>query len=603
LVGINLVTAGHLADALRRAAADLGKAADQGYAVAHGAGLTAVPAARLTMASRWAEDEARHLLDLIEQLDRLGPLDAGPARWTGGTDVDFADPVRAHRLGRAVVAALEAGDLATAGRLLSAHGDDPVLATVVLEGLSVDHLLQLLRVGHAEWSRDDEAGHAQREVVLGLGRAFALAARNGTTALSFRGLAERADAVDLPRSALALLFAGGARFPTELLRDAVQHVVAPINALLVRQPGLGVRPWMIRSPGRTLDARVLVLDAVAADRRASREAVAGVDLDDLLPGSLAYLDGGVALARVLLAATAPVDHAGAVVDGPLTTRSPVDPGLAGINAQHVIEWVGRHRTVPLAVHAELGHLATPWIGSFRSAGLDGVVRRHLPIDHDLGRAYLTFAHAREVAAEALQDAAWRWAAAELHDLSGSHFGAAGVGAAGFDAIGSVLGVVTTARLDAEAEVAVDEDVHLARQAALWRRAAQLVLSRVPGPARRLASEVVSVGLHRVLPVADHELRHWRDGRDPAVLHEYLALDYLVASNLWARRAVNGFPSDVPSPLLVDPADPDQGLHNPLTLSAADAAVWTRWRSGLAAHGPAPLQVAGDQFLAEGRDRA
>ena len=39
----------------------------------------------------------------------------------------------------------------------------------------------------------------------------------------------------------------------------------------------------------------------------------------------------------------------------------------------------------------------------------------------------------------------------------------------------------------------------------------------------------------------------------------------------------------------------------LTLDAAGIRAWTEWRSGVARGGPAPLQLAGDQFLADGRD--
>jgi hypothetical protein len=81
-----------------------------------------------------------------------------------------------------------------------------------------------------------------------------------------------------------------------------------------------------------------------------------------------------------------------------------------------------------------------------------------------------------------------------------------------------------------------------------------------------------------------------------VLHESLALDHLVASVLAAHRAL----PDVPTALLVDPGDPDQGLRNPLTLTAAEQVLWTRWRSGLAARGLPALQLAADRFHTETR---
>jgi hypothetical protein len=559
LVGVNLVTAGHLAEALDRAGRELSDRSKEAYLAAAVAEVPAVPAARLELVGRWAQAEACHLRALV---DRLRRVDGGPVRWQGGTDHDFAHPFRGVGRGRSIVAALEAGDLGAAARLLAAHQGDPVVATVVLQGLGVDHLLQLLRVGSVD--------EAARGVVLGLAEAVATALRNGTTRLTMADLGERADAVDLPRSALGLLFAGGARFPTSFVREAVATVVAPLNALVLAQPALGVRPWMVGG----LDSRVLVLDAAAADPQAAREAVGSVDLDELLPGAAGYLDGGVALARVLLAATAPDDA-----------------GIGAVNAQRVIEWIGRHRTAPLAVHVELGRLATPWIGSFRSPGLDAVVPRPLPLDEQAARDFLTYAQAQRRAADDLDDAAWRWASVELDRLAHRP------GAGGFDAVGSVLGTVTDTGLEAQAMAAVDEDRRIARQVALWERASQLALARLTGPARQLASPLVGHVLDRVLPVPDHELRHWRDARDPAVLHGHLALDHLAASILWA----DGRLDPPPTQLLLDPARPDLGLRNPLTFDAADADRWRRWRSAMAAHGPAPLQVAGDAFLAETRE--
>ncbi len=579
LVGINLTTAGHLADALSRAADDLGAWATEALAAARLADLPAVAALRLAAAAQWADEQARDVRALVA---RLAEVDDGPARWFGGTDIAFAHPFRSAGLARAVLAAIERGDFGDARHLLGGHADDPVLATVLVDGLGVDGVLRLLQIGHREWDRADE-----RDLVLALGDALALAARHGTACVSIDDLGARAERLDVPVSALALLFVGGARFPTVDLRSAVATIVTPINASLRAQPGLGVGPSWIPGVG---DARVVVLDAVARDRDAAMQAVGSADLDDLLPGELAYADGGVALARVLLAATTPEGH-----PGPLTTLSPVDTGLAGVNAQRVIEWIGEHRDAPLAVQAEIGRLATPWIGSFRSPGLDEVVRQHLPLDPELGRAFLTYGQARAGVDDDLQQAAWQWAAAELHDLCGPRFDGAG-----FDAVGSVLGTVTITRLDADVERAVGEDERLRRQADLWHRAGDLVLARLPSPARQAAEAVTERAIDRVLPVADRELALWREGRDEAVLHEHLALDHLAATMLWSRRADNDYVSRVPRRLLVDPSDPDQGLRTPLTLDAADIEAWTRWRADLAAGGAAPLQVAGDQFLAETR---
>jgi len=591
LVGINLTTAGHLADALDRVGDGLADQARTALLTAASVDVLSVPAARLAAVATWAGTEAATLHALVERLSRLdgGP---GPVRWHGGTDPAFAHPFRSVARGRAIVAAFEAWDLTAARRLLDAAAGDPVVATVLVAGLGVTGLLELLRLGYREWDRTDDTGAEQRAVVDGLGEALALAQANGTTTIGIDRLAEAADRAELPRSALALLFVGGARFPTVSLRAAVTAIVAPLNAQVLAEPGLGVSPWLLSRAG-PLDARVVVLDAVARDRRAAMQAVGSTDLDELLPAACGYSDGGVALARVLLAATTPLDRTGAVVTAPLTTASPVDLGMAGVNAHRVIDWIGRHRDTPLAVQAELGRLAAPWIGSFRSAGLDGVVRRHLALDEELARSYLSYGQLRDGVAEDLEDAAWRWADVELDRLAGPRFDGGG-----FDVVGSVLGIVTATRLDAEVVRAVEEDERTRRTNALWERVAHLTTSRLPAPARVVADAATGRLLDEVLPRADEELRLWREARDAEVLHEHLALDHLAASLLVAHGRLR----PVPTRLLVDRADAGAGLRNPLTFDATDIRTWTEWRSRTAVGGPAPLQLAGDQFLAETRGR-
>ncbi len=129
----------------------------------------------------------------------------------------------------------------------------------------------------------------------------------------------------------------------------------------------------------------------------------------------------------------------------------------------------------------------------------------------------------------------------------------------------------------------------------------LALERLPSPIRPVAGAVVpGPGWTVSSTQPDHELRHWRELRDLGVAHEYLALDYLVASALWARRDENGLLAPPPG-LLAEPSRPAAGLRHPLALDATGAAAWTRWRSAQADGGPAPRQLAGDQFLAETRE--
>ncbi len=592
LVGINLTTAAHLASALERVAVELDRATATARA-GLAEGLAPTTAVRIGLAAVWATGEAATLRSVIARLERIEVT--GVARWSGGRAPAFADPVEAHRLAGLVLTALAGGRLAEARALLAAHGRDAVLATVLVAGLGAAGVVDLLRPAVEQWAGTGGEAAVLREVVAGVAGALALAARHGTSVVGMADLAAAAERAEVPRAALALLFVGGARFPTTFLREAVTEVVAPLNALVRSNPGLGVDPWLVPARGEAIDARVVVLRAAARDHRAAVEAVGAVDLDDLLPRSLAYLDGGMAVAELLLAGTTPRDDHGGPVTDPLVTASGIHPGREGDNARRVIEWIGARREAPLAVQASLGRLARPWIGAFRSAGLDAVVAQPVVVDEALGRAYLTYGQALEPVADELQDAAWTWAAAEIEPLAGPQ-----VGGAGFDAVGSVLGIVTVSGLDAEAAQAEARDRRVLREAALWRRVTGLATDRLPAPVRPIAGPLAGAALDRVLEDADHELRHWSELRDLRVAHEYVALDYLVASVLWARHGENGLAAPPPD-LLANRSRPAAGLRHPLRLDATGVAVWTRWRSAQADRGPAPRQLAGDQFLAETRE--
>ncbi len=591
LVGINLTTAAHLVEALVRAARELEGRAAEARAASGLSDVNISPAVRLEVVARWAAAEARALREVIARLERLDVT--GVTRWTGGRAVAFADPRVAVGRAERVLAALDAGRLTGARRLLEAYGDDPVVATVVIQGLGATGLARLLHRSAVTWARGGADAGDQRAVVRLLSDGLARAGRHGTAAVTIADLVSTTDDLGIPLGAVSLLFVGGARFPDRFVREAVVGVVAPLNALTRSQPGSDA--WMIPARGAPLDARVLVLRAAARSPRAALEAVGAADLDELLPGAAAYLDGGVALAAVLRSATAPRDSRGTLLEGPLTSLDRVVPGRAGDNARRVIEWIGEHRDVPLAVHLALPDLARPWIGSFRARGLDDVVR-HLDLQEALGRSYLTYAAARAGAGEAVRDAAWTWAATEARHGAGPGFDGSG-----FAAIGGVLGLVTASALDADAARAEAADLRQARGSSLWQRATTLALEQLPAAARRAVDPIARRALRRA-GEGDRLLTHWRDERDDAVVHEYLALEFLVASTLWARRADNRYLRRVPAALLVDPARPERGLRAPVTLDEREAATWRAWRTRLAARGPAPLQAAGEQFLLDSRRR-
>lgn len=592
LVGINLTTAAHLAAALEQVASELDRSAGAARAGA-AEGLALVAAVRIGLAAVWATAEAATLRSVIARLARVEAT--AVARWSGGGAPAFADPVAGHRLAGIVRSAITEGRLGEARAILAAHGRDPVLATVLVAGLGADGVVDLLRPAVEQWARTGGEATLLREVVLGVAGALALALGHGTSVVGLSDLVGAAERGEVPLCALALLFVGGARFPTTFLREAATDVVAPLNALVRSSPGLGVDPWLVPAGGGAFDARVVVLRAVARDHEAAVQAVGAVDLDDLLPRALAYLDGGVAVAGLLLAATTPLDGLGHPVTDPLVTESAVHPGREGENARRVIEWIGTRREAPMAVQASLGRLARPWIGAFRSAGLDAVLALPLVVDEAQARAFLVYGQALDHVVDDLQEAAWWWAASELEPLAGVH--GSGVG---FDAVGSVLGIVTVTGLDAEATRAEARDRRVVRQGALWRRVTGLAVDRLPPPVRPIAGPVAGAVLDRMLERADHELRHWSELRDLRVAHEYLALDFLAASLLWAHHDENGLAAPPPE-LLADATRPAAGLRHPLRLDPTGVAAWTRWRSAQADDGPAPRQVAGDQFLAETRE--
>lgn len=551
LVGLDLGAGDALAGALGAAGAGLVPLAAEAAALLARHGGPGEPAAVLFDVGTWASTEAGLLRRLVARLRALdGRL---PTRW--GDD----DPLLAAAAAAEAVDALRHGDLTTAMALLSRHDGDAVFSLALVGGLGTGGLAGLLP------SRDPD--EAQLAVTERLAGALAQAARHGAE-VDLAGLVDASSP-----GAVARLFAGDARFPPAVVVDAVRLVVAPLNRAFLQEPGAGVDAWYLEGE----DARVLVLRHAARSRVTATLALGTVDPGDLLPGGCSYLDGGRALAEVLELGTAPPS--------------------AG-NARRVIEWVGAHRDVPLAVHLALGRIARPWIGGFRSAGLTSGLPTPVRLDEALARAYVTYASARAGVAAEIQDAAWAWAGTTLHELAGRRRPGAG-----FDAVGSVLGVVTVAGLDAEAEAAAAADRRTARLAGLWRQVTGQVLGRLPWLARRAVDPVVRRGMARLFPT-DRALVHWRDERDAAVLHEHLALDYLAASLLWQRRADNhyfaGPDRRPPAAVLVDPRRPELGLRSPLDLDEDGVAAWTAWRSRLAAGHTAPLQAAGDRFLADTR---
>ena len=123
LVGINLTTAGHLADALDRVAVEVEGQAREARSAALEGGAVPIAAARLALVARWAAREAAAIRRIIERLRAVDVT--GVARWSGGRSPAFADPVAGYAWGVELVDALLAGRMADARRLLADHGRDP----------------------------------------------------------------------------------------------------------------------------------------------------------------------------------------------------------------------------------------------------------------------------------------------------------------------------------------------------------------------------------------------------------------------------------------------------------------------------------------------
>ena len=156
------------------------------------------------------------------------------------------------RVGVELVDALLAGRMAEARRLLADHGRDPVVATVVVDGLGAAATVDLLRPAVVEWARPGTDADDQRAVVLGVAGLLAGAERSRTTDLTVGDLADAARRGSVPLRARPPLRRRGP-IP-ELLRCGMPsgRWSRPLNAALRAEPGLGVGPWMIPAAGGCL---------------------------------------------------------------------------------------------------------------------------------------------------------------------------------------------------------------------------------------------------------------------------------------------------------------------------------------------------------------
>jgi hypothetical protein len=598
VVHVDLRQLGHLAVRLRRAAATLTDMADRLGIQGAGLGLAPAPRRRLREAAAWADDQHRlvgALLAELRRLERSGalPLGFSVTRRRHGA---FADPTEAHAAATEAIGLLQAGteeDHERAADLMWRHRDDPVFAATLLHGIGPSGLVALLHRADRRWS---QGLSIDRRLVGGMAAALAVAMRVGISPFGWRTLAAEGSRSPTGSRVVGLLFTTPAVFPTAALVGAARHLVVPWN----RTAGPGSR--LIAGPRGHIDVRTIVLRKIAADPDASRTVVATTDLDDLVAADLGYADLGLAVAEVLVSATAPVDPVGGrLITEPLVTGQRSARVTSAANLTKLVDWMYGSGRAPVGVEMSVDRLLGPWVGSLRSGGLDEGVTRHVALDEEAVRGVLGAGMRFRGVRDRLSAAAWSWAGRESRRLATGP-----ISGVGFDAIGSVVGIVSVEAQNGWARDAARRDLERDRQRSLWSLVQGQAVKPLPPPGRAVVGVLGRPTRDELLPDTDLELTHWREHRDLRLGHEALALESLVVATLWDHRADNGYfegPDRLPPPsLTIDRGDGPE-LRPLATLGPDEVVDYLRWRSLLTDGRPAPVQLAAERFLAEGRESA
>ncbi|MEL7209977.1 MAG: hypothetical protein AAGK32_17375, partial [Actinomycetota bacterium] len=255
--------------------------------------------------------------------------------------------------------------------------------------------------------------------------------------------------------------------------------------------------------GVAVDARAAVLGRVADDPAAARTVLSTTAPEDLLPASLGYADGGRALADLVVAGTAPIDpRDGSVVSEPLLSGERHAHPASAANLRRIVGWMATSGPVPVELERSTDRVLRPWIGSVRGGGLGAGTEPHVVLDEGAARRALAAAMDHERTRIALGDAAWTWAAAESARLA-----AAPVTGAGFDAIGSVVGIVSSEAQDARGRAAVTADVERANLRALWAWVEGVAAKALPPSGQATVATVGDPIRDDLLPATDLELDH------------------------------------------------------------------------------------------------
>lgn len=510
-----------LAAELARAASELEERSRLVLGVLLAVGEGVGPAADLARAGLGLADCGRRvhrILAEIRQWEAAGPPPPS-VRLLGGTLTDaHRDPLAARRAARAAVAHWRQGAYERFADAVAAWGDDPVFAGSVLEAIGSPGLVEVLDRFAQAWALPADDGERRHAAGLAgdLAALLATTTRGSAPAFTVAELVDASDESGRGLAVLSLLFARCGSWEPAYLATLARAVVLPLDVTAIAS-GVADRAWF-GGPGASTDGRVLVLTAVAADADAARLLLTGGALAPLLDERAGYLDGGAALASVLLAGARPGE--------------PVSTGWAPFVA--VVAGTAGVPSLPLHTRPVLGSVAAPWIGAMASSrpfGAPGSPDGDGPgaVEPGAVDAFLRHAAVDPGSEGTLWAATLQWVGSEL----------AGLGPAPTAVEAATIGAMVRRIVDATHEqtrreaAALDAD-EVAREAR-WN--AILAVVTAPAKVPPVAGVTVSVAGAQVV-------ESWASSRLDEV--EYLralpvfladgqqALEYLIVATLWRR---------------------------------------------------------------------
>jgi hypothetical protein len=502
-----------LADALARAALELGERSRRLLGVLLAVGEDIGPAASVARAGVDLAASGRLLQQVLVEVRRweaAGTPRVGVQVLDGDVTAAHRDPLAARTAARVAVAHWREGEWDRFVEELHRWHDDPVFAGTVLDALGPHALVEHLdTLGHAWALPADDAERVQLTLlVAGLAELLAVTTRDGAPAFTVAELRDAADDADRGPAVLGLLFARCASWDPTYLATLARAVVVPLNRAAI-ETGVADQAWFGPSAALT-DGRVLVLGAVAASPEACRLLLAGGELGSLLDARAAYLDGGTALASVLLSGARPGAGEGSTAGW--SSFAEVVSGSATVPS------------LPIHVLPVLGSVVAPWIGALGDLhpGASG-------LDPQAVDAYLRHASVDPASEAELWGATLAWVGRELGGL--------GPAPTTTDAarVGTTVRQIVDATHEQTRREAAALDLDEAARQARWSAILAVATSpsRVP-PAAGVAASVVG---SRVIDAwASSRLDEVEFLRAlPAFLADgQQALEYLVVATLWGR---------------------------------------------------------------------